>query len=252
MSLLSNPKVRLGLIVNGLYFISLFTPATPHTRPRLFRHAHENEEAGAASKLPPLPPMPAPPSAPSKATTSVAKDFDQLDVYLTNDLTLVDRPGHRLLLSPTFTTTASKPEPPDSVLLRFISSSDERMFSDYTPFNLTADGEAKLDERTHFWYGGDVALVGHGRPVVEGVGVELPYDVFVEIGNARQVIVQLGPDRVQLSTQQIEALRDMHRRVSHPDDPPPSAAKPHRSNEAAGKPAVIQTLPVLAPPDRRQ
>ena len=51
MSWLSSPKVRLALIVNGLYFISLFTPTTPYTRPRLFARARANREARPAPQL---------------------------------------------------------------------------------------------------------------------------------------------------------------------------------------------------------
>jgi hypothetical protein len=210
MNRLSSPKVRLALIVNGLYFISLFTPATPHTRPRLFSRAYDNS---AASKRTPVVTTPAPPSPPSKATTHVAKQFDQLDVYLTNDLTLVSRPGHRLMLSPTFTTRASKPEPPDSVLLRFISYSDERTLSNTTPLIITADGEDRINVCSHLWYGGNANARTVGGQVVEGVGVELPYYIFVEISYAKEVIVQFGRDRVRLTAEQIDALRDMHCRL---------------------------------------
>ena len=200
----------MALIVNGLYFISLFTPAPPHTRPRLFSRAYDNR---AASKRAPAVATLAPPSPPSRATTYVAKQFDQLDVYLTNDLTLVSGPGHRLMLSPTFTTRASKPEPPDSVLLRFISYSDERTLSKTTPLVISADGEEMIDERSHLWYGGDSDARADGGPVIEGVGVELPYEIFVEMSYAKEVIVQLGPDRVRLTAVQLDALRDMHRRL---------------------------------------
>jgi hypothetical protein len=253
MRWLSSPKVRLGLIVNGLYFISLFTPAAPHTRPRLFPRAQENYETRAAARRPPvLPPLPSP-STPTKAATYVARQFDQLDVYLTNDFTLVNRPDHRLLLSPTFTTRASKPEPPDSILLRFISFSGERTFSNFTPLIITADGENKLDERAHLWYGGGGVPGGEGDPVVEGLGVELPYEVFLEILSARQVIIQLGPDRVELSAEQIEALRDMHRRVAQQidDPPPPPRTAPADSYGVGRAPVVIQAPPAPMPPDRR-
>lgn len=61
MGFLSNPKVRLALIVNGLYFISVFTPTPRHARPRTLspRPLPQAERA-----LPPhptyLPPAPLP------------------------------------------------------------------------------------------------------------------------------------------------------------------------------------------------
>ena len=207
----------MALIVNGLYFISLFTPAQPHTQPRLFARSRGDSAVGRTPKGAPVYATLPPPSAPSEAAALISKDFDQLDIYLTNDLVLVGRPGHRLLLSPTFTTRASKPQAPDSVLLRFISHSNERTFSNTTPMVITADGVDLWDEGTHLWYGGGTVPSGEGSTVVEGVGVEVPYRVFVEIISARQVIVQFGPDRVELTADQIKALRDMHRRLPRID-----------------------------------
>lgn len=247
MHWLSSPKVRLALIVNGLYFISLLTPPAAPTRPRLFQRAHGDYTARAApKKAPDFAPL-APPSAPAKATTLVSKEFDQLDVYLTNDLTLVAKPGHRLLLSPTFTTRASKPEAPDSVLLRFVSYSGEQMLSKTTPLTITADGEEMLDENAHLWYGGDAIPAGDGRRMIEGIGVELSYEVFLKVIGARQVIIQLGADRVELTADQIEALRDMPRRLPQPEDPPPPpAVKTGRPSALKAEPKAIQW-----PPDSR-
>ncbi|MBV8857765.1 MAG: hypothetical protein JOZ02_12590 [Acidobacteria bacterium] len=243
MHWLSSPKVRLALIVNGLYFISLLTPPAAPTRPRLFARAAEARTASKQTQ--PFAPL-APPSAPTKATTKVMKEFDQLDVYLENDLLLVSKPGHRLYLSPTFTTKASRPKEPDSVLLRFVSYSDVKTLSNTTPLSITADGVDEVNESTHLWYGGG-AVPGSSSPVVEGVGVELPYEVFIEIVSARQVIVQLGPDRVELTAVQIEALRDMHRRLPPPEDPPPPpAVKIGRPSAVTAEPKVIQW-----PPDSR-
>jgi hypothetical protein len=253
MNWLSSPKVRLALIVNGLYFISLLTPPAAPTRSRLFPRGRGDYAARAAStKAPVFVPL-APPSAPSKATTAVSKEFDQLDVYLTNDLTLVAKPGHRLLLSPTFTTRASRPEPPDSVLLRFISYSDERTLSNTTPLTITADGEEMLDESSHLWYGGDAVPAGSGSQVVEGVGVELPYEVFIRIISARQVIVRLGPDGVELTADQVEALRDMPRRLPRQlEDQPPPAGRTGNTHGAPAAPKVDRDYIFPQPPASRR
>src|ERR1044072_4211322 len=75
MCWLSNPKVRLALIVNGLYFISLLPPATPHPRPRFFARGGERPDARVAPKTPPShAPLAPPMSAPSKAAINYVKE----------------------------------------------------------------------------------------------------------------------------------------------------------------------------------
>ena len=255
----SSPKVRLALIVNGLYFISLVTPAAaPHRRPRLFPPAQDQYDIpvgpppAAAEKRKPyvLAPLP-PPSAPVKATTYVAKQFDQLDVYLTNDLTLLSRPDHRLLLSPTFTTRASKPEPPDSILLRFVAYSSGQTLSNTTPLTITADGREMIDGRARFWYNGNAVTPPQGVPFIEGLGVELPYELFLDIISARQVVIELGADRVELTANQIEALRDMHRQLPQQlEDPPLPAGEPGKTYGAVAEPRVSQGYVFTQPPGR--
>ncbi|MBV9926846.1 MAG: hypothetical protein JOZ96_17640 [Acidobacteria bacterium] len=255
---LSSPKVRLGLIVNGLYLISLVTPtAAPHKRPRLFPRPAETYDvqpddkrpAAAEKKSYVYAPLPPPPKGPVKATTHVAKQFDQLDVYLTSDLMLIDRPDHRLTLSPTFTTRASRPEMPDSVLLRFVSYSSERTLSNTTPFTIIADGEEMIDGRTHFWYNGNAVTPPEGVPFIEGMGVELPYGTFLNIISARQVVIELGADRVELTASQTDALRDMHLRIFQLEQPPPA---PKDSRVAGNGGVIIQADPVLVRPEGRR
>ena len=257
---LSSPKVRLALIVNGLYFISLFTPTTPHSRPRLFAHAYENNGARVAPKKPQVFAALPPPSGPSKATTWVNNQHDQLDVYLTNDLTLVSRPRYRLLLSPTFTTRASNPEAPDTVLLRFVSFSDDPTPSGSNWVTITADGENMWYENVGIRYGGNVARQsdtegneGDGYEVVKTVGINMPYELFVETISARQVVVQFGPDRVELTVDQIEALRDMHRRLPQQlEDPAPSGNHPGRPYGGIDyNRRITPVSPTTRPPARR-
>ena len=221
MKWFSSPKVRLALIVNGLYFISLFTPPPPYARPRLFAHTnrlraeHLAAQAPRAARLgamaPPAYAPLAPPSGPTKAATHYWKERDQLDVYLTNELTLVRQLGHTLLLSPTFTAKVLAPEPPRSVLMHFVSYSQQQVFDPDSPFAITADG-------SELWRSGATAkplhsAAYHGEQVVETFGQEIPYDIFLQVIGARRVVVELGDDRVELTAEQIEALRDMRRRL---------------------------------------
>jgi hypothetical protein len=261
MSWLSSPRVRLALIVNGLYFISIFTPTPPHTRPRLFARAGERRDARFSTKTPPAyAPLAPPSSATSKAATNSVKDYDQLDVYLTNDLTLVRKAGHTLLFSPTFTTRMSVAEPPRSVLLRFISFSEEQVYSEKTPLLISTNGRYKWDDSWDVVYGPartntgrhSVTTNDEGR-VVETVGVELPYETFLEIISARQIIIELGPDQVELNADQVEALRGMHRLLPQQLEDPtmPPANQPGRPSGVSAEPKIIQLKPTTRPRDRR-
>jgi hypothetical protein len=228
MNWIYNHKVRLALIVNGLYFISLFTPAQPHTRPRaFFGHPYGSR---AESRRPPVYAPPPPPSGPSKAATQYSKETDVLEVYLSNDLTLIRKPGHTLLLSPTFNTKVRTHEQPATVLLRFVSFSQIQQYYDTTPLVITTDGEYMWDDTEPALYGAAHAHTGRhsvtvedGGQVVETVGVSIPYDLFIEIISGRQVIVQLGDDSVELTAEQIETLRDMHRRLPQQSTAPKTA-----------------------------
>ncbi len=233
MHWLSNPRVRLGLLVNGLYLLSLFIPTQQPTQARRYSYPYE-ERAERRLRSPftvpayaPLPTL----KVPLKAESHYWKESDQLDIYLTRELILVRQQGHTLLLSPTFTTRTLVPEQPRSVLLYFTSFSHEQFYDKDSPFVVMADGTA-------LWrYGwrapGDetpsnrkamhsAALDGDGQ-VVETLGHEIPYDIFARITRAKHVTIELGPDRVELTPEQLEALRDMNRRL--PQIPPAQSGR---------------------------
>lgn len=237
MSWLANPKVRLALIVNGLYFISFFIPTTPHTRPRFFAREYDGSYESPKLRRAPVYATLPPPSGPSKAATWVSGEGNkQLDVYLTNDLTLVRKPGYRLMLSPTFTTNASVPEAPDTVLLRFVIYADKERLSGTRWLSITADDQQiwpeDLDNRDSdsVWLQSSANEAESGG-TVGTAAIALPYESFVETISARQVIIQFGIDRVELTAEQIEALRDMHRRLPQP---PPPDEKPEPPSRGLG------------------
>jgi hypothetical protein len=233
MSWLSSPKVRLALIVNGLYFISLVTPTAPHTRPRLFAHARESRGGDRAVPVaqPDYVPLP-PPSAPSRA--SAFESGGLLHVSLNNDLMLVKRPERRLVLSPSFSARTFPPAEPQSVLLNFIlyTTSDEKSCPGDCPLTIRANEEVLWPERSAIDPGGhSYGWKREGVPhssdrledgsvvetmAAESFSAEVPYDTFLDIISARRVVVRLGPDWVELTADQIEALRDMHRRLPQP------------------------------------
>ena len=228
MSWLSSPKVRLALIVNGLYFVSHFVaPSPPHARPRFFAQARESlaERAQRKARADNVPL--APPYAPSRA--SADESGGVLHVSLKKDLTLVRRPGRTLVLSPTFSAPLSPPAEPATARLNFIrySKSDGEPRPDGWPLVIEGDEETLWPEdsasdpmaQSYSWKRESVpyssSKLEDGRVVetmaAESFTAEVPYDTFLNIISARRVVIKLGPDRVELNADQIEALRDMHR-----------------------------------------
>jgi hypothetical protein len=222
----------LALIVNGLYFISLFTPAARPARPHLFSHAREVRVGNAATSAPPdyalqpgYVPLP-PPTAPSHA--SAYHSGGQLHVSLTKDLTLIKRPGRTLLLSPSFNAPLNPSGEPDAVRLNFIIYSDKETCPAYCPLTINADGRTVWTsylngdplgwQREHVPHSSEKLADGQ---VVETMAAEslstlMSYKEFIDMISAKRVIVRLGPDWVELTADQIEALRDMHRRLPQP------------------------------------
>ena len=220
---LSNPKVRLALLFNGLYLISMYAP-TGYVRrpPRAYTYGRPGS---AAPRRPPLDvPLP-PPPGPTKATTYRDERGGDLNVYLQKDLALSGARGSRLLLSPTFTLRKDDGSP-ESVLLRFISFSDDPLFSDGAGLVISADGKqvwpASGEDGEPLWRGWAEERVpphvtedGRGG-VVENVGKMIPYEVFADVIRAKRVVLNLGPHLVELNAEHLEALRDMHRILTQP------------------------------------
>lgn len=251
MSWFSSPKVRLALIVNGLYFISILTPTTPYTRPRLFAHARESRAERAVRRAYAVPPAPQPDyvSLPPLAAPSHASVFESgslLQVSLNNDLTLVKRPGRKLLLSPSFSVRKHPPEEqnfeePDYVLLNFLIYADGETCPSDCPLTIAADDKvvwpnyarvgtpAYLSslERERIPYSSTEFAGGQVIETLaaESLSLRISYEQFLDTISARRVIVKLGPDRVELTADQIEALRDMHRQLPQP--PPPDDSDSH-------------------------
>ena len=230
MSWLSSPKVRLALIVNGLYLFSHFTPTIPYTRPRLFAHTRVPPAERAAQPFyVPLPP----PSAPSRASANESGGF--LNVSLTKDLTLVRLPGRTVLLSPSLSVRTYPPEEPNSVLFNFIIYADKETCPDNCLLNITADGKPvwSLDTSagTPAYSPGwkrervphSATKLADGRLVesmaAESLSMSIPYEQFVAMVSAKRVVIRLGTDRAELTNDQLDALREMHRRLPQPLPP---------------------------------
>jgi hypothetical protein len=242
MSWLSNPKVKLALYVNGLYFLSFYMPPSPHKdRPHFFAQAREQAaRRPAPAGLPDYVPLP-PPSAPSRATAYESGGL--LHVSLSKDLTLVKRRGRTLLLSPSFSARSYPPNEPDFVRLNFIVYADKETCPGDCPLTITADGATlwpftEAPDPRFNTYTLRRESVPHSSSRLEDGGVvetlaaesftaEMFYETFLDMISAKRIIVRLGPDRVELTADQIEALRDMHRRLPQP---PPSSTPAGISN----------------------
>lgn len=238
MKWLSKPKVKLALYVNGLYFLSFYAPLSPpDTPPRFFAHAREKVARRAApAGQPDYVPLP-PPAPPSRA--AAYESGGMLHVSLSKDLTLVKRPGRTLLLSPFFSARAYPPDAPDFVRLKFILYADKETCPTHCPLTITADGVTMLpltaadDPRFNVWRRESLprssSKLEDGRVVetvaAESFTAEMSYETFLDMISAKRVIVRLGPDKVELTADQIEALRDMHRRLPQPPPPPSNASK---------------------------
>ena len=218
---LSSPKVRLGLLVNGLYLLSLALPSSS-----LSGGPSHARTYGPPAKRPPvyvsLPPSK---TGASRAISHVDKEWGDLTVYLVEDLTLLGARGQQLFLSPTFTMRQGD-ESPDSVLLRFVSYSDEPSFTNGARLVISADGKQVWPA---YDVDGEAAWMGwveekvppyiqpaEGGGFMENVGKTIPYEVFADLIRANRVVVNIGPHLVQLNAEQLEALRDMHRAVAQP------------------------------------
>ena len=231
MHWLSKPKVKLALFVNALYLLTFFTPPSPpNTRRHLLAHTRRPPAVRHSPVgLPEYVPLP-PPSAPSRA--AAYESGGMLHVSLSKDLTLVKRPGRELRLSPFFSAPAYPPNEPEFVRLSFILYTDKETCPGDCPLTITADGATMwplteaADPRfnTHGWRRERVPHTSSKLPdgsvvetlATESFHTEMSYETFLDMLSAKRVIIKLGPDRVELTADQIEALRDMHRRLPQP------------------------------------
>ena len=218
------PKVQLGLFVNLVFVIFTLFSSADGGRPRVRVHP----DAPAPVAVPYAPPPP--PAAPSRAY--VVESGGRVNVLLTDDLTLVKKPGRTLVLSPSFAASTSPTGPPPAVTLRFIIFSDEDACTGACMFVINADGAHVWESaaRGTFSTGWTRAKIpatsttlGDGQVArtlaAETLTTQIPYDTFFDIINAKRVVLSLGPDKAELTRDQIEALRDMHRKVAPPSEP---------------------------------
>ncbi|MGH9942878.1 MAG: hypothetical protein ACRD9R_11045 [Pyrinomonadaceae bacterium] len=147
---------------------------------------------------------------PTKATSYYSKEQNQLNVYPKDDLLLLNRGNRKVLLSPIFSVSGSTVTPPATIILRFYSFADALAYPDRCTLRITVDGEA-------IW--SDPNLIrsittGEEEKVVESFTYTLPYKKFFQAVAGERVKVSLAGDEFELTAEQVEALRDMHRCVA--------------------------------------
>lgn len=226
------PRVQFGFWVNLVFILyTVVSSAQDCARPSDYEfseraRAYEAATGAAAVPYAPLPP-PAPPSR-----VSVAESGGRINVSLNKDLTLVKKTNRTLMLSPSVSFEPRPEAPPATVTLRFTLFSPG---GDACPgacmLVVNADGARVIESaangaQSSGWTRASVpattTTLEDGR-VAETLAAEtfttqVPYLKFVDIISARRVVVGFGPDRVELTSDQIELLREIYRRLSLPGE----------------------------------
>lgn len=219
---LFRPKVQLGLLVNFAFVMFTLVSSLTDVPP------------GVGGCLPyaspAIPYAPLPPPA-EQSIVAAVESGGRLNVFLNNDLTLVKKKGRTLVLSPSFNTSARPVEPPANVTLSFMifSGSAKEACPDACMLVINADGSRVLERAasgtfskgwTHEKIPDSTMKLSDGQIVetldTETFTTQIPYSTFIEFISAKRVVLSFGPDKVELTHDQIEALRDMHRRVAPP------------------------------------
>src|SRR5919112_2955430 len=194
------PRVQLGLFVNLVFVLFTLFSSADAGRPRVRVYTDAPEPAAAAVPYAPLPP----PAAPSRA--NVVESGGQINVLLSNDLTLVKKPGRTLILSPFFSAGTRSSGPPLTVTLSFIIFSEKETCPGACMLVINADG-------AHVWESAASGTFSTGwtrekvpattTTLVDGqlaqtlaaetLTTQIPYETFLNIINAKRVVLSLGP-----------------------------------------------------------
>jgi len=218
MEWLFRPKVQLGLFVNFVFVMftlvsSLAGAATCDMG------VFADERRGYAAELSAPTPTPAdnskfryvqlpPRVGPPQAASYRNQQTGELSVYTTKELTLVKKDGRTLKLWPLFYSSGPSIVPPRKVLLRFTSTAPSRVYANECDLEVKADG-------ANFWAVSSVSLdrapKGGGQGVVESMGQDITYPVFLKLITSKRPTLKVGDEEIVLTDEQLSALRDMQR-----------------------------------------
>jgi hypothetical protein len=143
-------------------------------------------------------------SGAAKAAASYSKPRDETTVTV-NYLQLYGDAKDGLMLIALFTVPGDRVVAPETVTLEFSSYSARGLFSRDRRITISADGEALAS--------GNARLKSSGRGA-DGVAAEfLSYDIsyrqLLKMVEGREVEISLGPQRVELTPEQLQSLRGM-------------------------------------------
>lgn len=226
---LFKPKVQLALLVNFAFVMFTLVSSLAGPPP------NERWRPAAIYDPPPAVPYPPPPTVPyaplpppaTPSSAAVTELGGLINISLNNDLTLVKKADRTLLFSPSFITRPRPTEPPANVTLRFTIFSDKNACPGVCWLVINADGSHVWESAakgtfstdwTHKRVPGSIMNLSDGQVIetltTEMFTTQIPYATFLEIIGARRVVLSFGPDKVELTHDQIEAMRDMQRRIA--------------------------------------
>jgi hypothetical protein len=222
MEWLFKPKVQLGLLVNFIFVMFTLVYSSAGGRTNVVGTAVEVRRgvavaetgsfaAGAVDdnkfRYVQLPPR----LGPSQAASYRDQQSGRLTVYTTKELTLVRKDGRALTLWPMFYVNGPSIVPPRTVFLQFTSASPAQFYAD------ECELEIRSEAGTYLWSALAVsherAPKGGARGVVERLGTDIPYSVFLRLVTSKSVTLSVGGEEVTLAESQLSALRDMQRCV---------------------------------------
>lgn len=137
---------------------------------------------------------------------NITSQFDKFEKYTAISLEKMPISGgnsERLELSAFFIKSETSNTPPNSVILRFLSMSDDWRYLKYHDVSILADNRPlSFSPSEHD------GSVGSGY-VLEFIDVALPYQTFVQMVNAGKVEMRVGGTELNVTQNHLDALRDL-------------------------------------------
>jgi len=189
---MSKPWIKRPIVLLGLAFNAVY----------LFYYV----SGGGADARPDIRTLRAPDVVASSLVSHGPRGTGPRTVYPAADLALINgEGGRRLLFSPSYSAQDGLPRRSQIVTLRFYSFSRTAHYSINRQLRIMADGrEIWLDPEAN--YSVDAGVNGE---TVESLIDQMPLDYFAWAANSKVVKITVGPDVIELSPGQIEALRRM-------------------------------------------
>ena len=115
---------------------------------------------------------------------------------------------HGILMQASFDSPGKIVVKPSQVTLTFSSAADTRVYADNRQLKISFDGEQTLSDVARYERGHT-----NGAVYLITVKQDIPYDLFLRIGRAKRVKIQIGPTEFELRNSDLSALRDVARPI---------------------------------------